>query len=618
MFILFAAPLVAAAALAQPIEEISVVASRVPTPLGHVAAPVELIDRAAIDARESSQATDLLRGMTGFAVSQSGGPGSVTEVRLRGAEANHLLVSIDGISINDPALGSSVDFANLDLIGTQQIEVLPGAQTALWGSDALAGVIDIETTPAPGTVAHHLAIDGGSDDTVSEAIELADARQPWYYALAARHTRTDGTNIALTGSENDGYRNTTLHLNTGYRGERGSLRVVARTVDAMSQYDPTPYPDYVPQDGDLELDVHQRIGGIAGSYRLLPNWDQRIALTHYDAHNDNFENDLRTASTDGAKTRIGYQTDFHLDAARLTLAYDYQREDFAQTAAVTDFGDPNQHQHYTSNGVVAEVAGSLSRVTATLSTRYDDNSDFKNASSYRAALKVALSPDTNLYLTGGTGRKNPTFTERYGYTPDTFIGNASLRPEESKSASLTLTQQLGSAALRIALYHDELTDEIDGFVFDPDLGGFTARNINGTSHRDGVELALDYGMTDATDVHVDFSYVDATEPDGARELRRPRYSGRLLIDQRWFAERLSLQLGVTYSGNRDDASYATFPAARVDLGAYTLIHCAARLKLSERFEVTGRIENLSDEHYEDVFGYATPGRRGFVGLRVTL
>ena len=74
----------------------------------------------------------------------------------------------------------------------------------------------------------------------------------------------------------------------------------------------------------------------------------------------------------------------------------------------------------------------------------------------------------------------------------------------------------------------------------------------------------------------------------------------------------------TYSGNRDDASYATFPATRVDLGAYTLIHCAARLRLSERFQLTGRIENLSDQHYEDVFGYATPGRRAFVGLRMTL
>ena len=125
-------------------------ATRTATAVDVAPAPVEIIDQAAIDARQSGVPADLLRGAPGFAVSQSGGIGSLTEVRLRGAEANHLLVMVDGVAINDPALGSSVDFANLDLIGASRIEILPGAQSALWGSDALAGVLSFETTPAPG------------------------------------------------------------------------------------------------------------------------------------------------------------------------------------------------------------------------------------------------------------------------------------------------------------------------------------------------------------------------------------------------------------------------------------------------------------------------------------
>ena len=620
MSLLIVAPLIGAVGLAQPIEEISVVASRVPTPIDAATVPVEVIDRAAIDARQSTQVADLLRGLPGFAVSQSGGPGSVTEVRLRGAEANHLLVSVDGISINDPALGSSVDFANLDVLGARRIEILPGAQTALWGSDALAGVVNIETTPAAGSVGRYVAFDGGSNDTVSEAVELVDARQPFYYAASARHTRTDGSNIATSGGENDGYRNTTLHLNTGYTGDRGGVRIVARDVDATSQYDPTPFPDYVPQDGDLTLDYSQRIGGLAANYLISPNWDQRIAVTHYQARNDNAADGTRTNSAEGRKARAVYQSDLFVGSQRFTLAYDYQREDFTQRAPASTFGDPNQHQHYRVHGVVAEFAGSWRWAAATISARHDDNSEFANANSYRAALRIPILADrTTLYIGAGTGRKNPTFTERYGFTPDTFIGNPSLRPEQSKNASVALTQAIGTRAeAHIALFRDTLTDEIDGFVFDPAVGGFTARNIDGKSHRDGIELALHYVADDALDLHFDFTYLDADDPDGDRELRRPRYSGRIVANQRLLGDRLRLQAGVAYIGHRDDVSYATFPPLRIELDAYTLVHCTARFRLNERFELTGRIENVTDEHYQDVYGYATPGRRGYLGIRVSL
>ena len=200
-------------------------------------------------------------------MSQSGGIGSVTEVRFRGAEANHLLVMVDGIAINDPALGSSVDFANLDLIGATRIEILPGAQSALWGSDALAGVMNFETTPAPGAYQRNVWLEGGSNDTSRESIQLAQRNDSLYYALNARHTETAGTNIAEHGGEDDGYRNTTVHLNTGYTGERGSVAVVARQVTAQSEYDPTPFPDFVPVDGNLELNVRQRLLGLTATHR---------------------------------------------------------------------------------------------------------------------------------------------------------------------------------------------------------------------------------------------------------------------------------------------------------------------------------------------------------------
>ena len=242
-------------------------ATRTATPVDIAPAPVEIIDETAIDARQSGVPADLLRGAPGFAVSQSGGIGSVTEVRFRGAEANHLLVMVDGIAINDPALGSSVDFANLDLIGATRIEILPGAQSALWGSDALAGVMNFETTPAPERPCATSGSKAARTIRRASRFDSRSATTAWYYALNARHTETAGTNIAEHGGEDDGYRNTTVHLNTGYTGERGTVTLVARQVTAQSEYDPTPFPDFVPVDGNLELNVRQRLLGLIGHAR---------------------------------------------------------------------------------------------------------------------------------------------------------------------------------------------------------------------------------------------------------------------------------------------------------------------------------------------------------------
>ncbi len=618
----------AAAAITPPaLEEISVIASRIPTPLNRASVPVQVIERAAIDARQSGQTADLLRGAPGFAVSQSGGVGSVAEIRLRGAEANQLRVSIDGIDINDPALGSNVDFANLDLIGATRIEILPGAQSALWGSDALAGVINIETTPSAGVIRRNVAIEGGSDDTQRAALELADGRGDLRYALATRFSETAGTNTALQGGEDDGYQNATVHINAAYEGERGAVRVAAHAVNATSEYDPTPFPDFVPVDGDLKLRVRQQLGGITANYFVLPAWNQRVALTHYSAANDTFEAGSRSSAADGDKTRLTYESDLFFDglgaAQRATLAYEYTVEGFSQRAAASPFGDPNQDQHSHTNSVVAEYAGEWDGAGITLSMRHDANSAFSDANSYRAALRIPIMAQATVaYISAGTGTKNPTFTERYGYSPDTFFGNAQLRPERSRSLAVAVAHRFNeSFDVRVTGFRDDLHDEIDGFVFDPIQGGFTSRNADGDSHRDGVELALHFQPTAQTSAQIDFTYLRATEPaaNGRQdELRRPSYSGRVVIDQAAFNDRAHFQFGVAYVGGHDDLDFGAFPARRVGLDAYTLLHCTARYQLNPRLELSGRIENISDENYQDVYGYRTPGRRGYVGLRMAL
>ena len=610
-----------------PVEQITVLATRTATPVNVAPAPVEIIDQAAIDDRQSGVPADLLRGAPGFAVSQSGGIGSVTEVRLRGAEANHLLVMVDGVAINDPALGSSVDFANLDLIGVTRIEILPGAQSALWGSDALAGVLSFETTPAPGADVRNIWLEGGSNDTSRASIQLGERQDDWYYSANVRHTETAGTNIATHGGEDDGYRNTTVHLNTGYTGEHETVTLVARQVEAQSEYDPTPFPDFVPVDGNLELNVRQRLLGLSASIETQPSLTNRVSIKHYESRNDNLTDGARDSSSDGDKNQFTYQGDYAFNLGPttdlVTWAYEYVREGFNQRGVPSDFGNPNQDQHMDTNSLIGEYVVDWTWANVSLSARHDDNSDFDDSNNYRAAVRIPIvRPDTTLYVSAGTGTKNPTFVERFGFTPDTFIGNPNLRPERSRSLAVTLEQLLADiVSVRVTGFHDRLEDEINGFAFDAALGGFTARNTNGNSRRDGMELSVQAQLNTLTQLTVDYTYLDATQPEDGRqvdELRRPRHCGRIVVDYAPLPDRLSFQAGVAYVGDHYDDDFATFPARRVNLDGYTLVHFTAQYRLNDRFEFTGRIENATDQHYQDVWGYATPGRSAFVGLDMRL
>ncbi len=620
-------PIATRAAEPQPTEQITVLATRTETPVDIAPAPIEIIDQASIDARQSGVPADLLRGAPGFAVSQSGGTGSVTEVRFRGAEANQLLVMVDGIAINDPALGASVDFANLDLIGATRIEVLPGAQSALWGSDAMAGVLNFETTPAPGANVGNVWIEGGSNDTARESIQLAQRNDAWYYTVNARHTETAGTNIATQGGEDDGYRNTTVHLNTGYTGEYQTVTLVARQVNAQSEYDPTPFPDYVPVDGNLELNVRQRLLGISASIDSPTGFSNRVSVKHYESRNDNLTDGARDSSSDGDKNQYGYQGDYSFGVGStsnlLTWAYEYASEGFNQRGVAGAFGDPNQNQNMDTKSLIGEYVLDWNRVSVSLSARHDENSDFDDSNTYRAALRIPIATSgTTLFLGAGTGTKNPTFVERFGFTPDTFIGNPNLRPEHSRSASLTVEQFIGDAVrLRVTGFHDRLQDEINGFVFDANAPGFTALNTNGKSHRDGIELSVRARLNELTRVRADYTYIDSTQDEGGKqedELRRPHNSGRVVIDFDPLPDRLMFELGTAYVGDHYDDDFATFPVTRLKLDGYTLVHFTARYRFNDHFELTGRIENATDEHYQDVWGYATPGRRGFVGLNMRL
>jgi vitamin B12 transporter len=308
----------------------------------------------------------------------------------------------------------------------------------------------------------------------------------------------------------------------------------------------------------------------------------------------------------------------------LSMAIEHERTRFEQRGEI-GFGDPNQDQQMSVNSLIADYQGrSIDRLTWLLSARYDDNSDFDGAMSGRLSLAYHFSDTTIVRANLGTGRKAPTFIERFGFFPGQFIGNPDLKPEKSKSIDLGIDQLLFDNAfeLQLAVYYQNLEDEINGFVFDPDTFLFTAENIDGDSIRKGVEAAATFNVTENLSFGGSYTYTDSTQNDESgsdvRELRRPRHSGSLNTSYRFLDERAKLTVVADYGGTSTDIFFPPFPEPSeiVSLDSFWLLGLTASYDVSQNTNIFVRASNLLDEDYEQVYGYRTPGRAAFVGVRL--
>ena len=220
-----------------------------------------------------------------------------------------------------------------------------------------------------------------------------------------------------------------------------------------------------------------------------------------------------------------------------------------------------------------------------------------------------------IWANWGTGIKNPTFVERFGFTPDTFLGNPDLNPETNRHLSAGAVIQGREWSLRATAFRDRLEDEINGFYFDGTEGAFTSVNEQGKSKRDGVELETTLTIP-AGLLSVGASWLDAAEPDGAREIRRPEWQAYATFSHQ--RGPFSAELSGYYVGSRVDLDFSGFPAERVALDDYLLLRAHLCYRLGRHLELALRGENLLDERYQDQLGYASPGRAVYLQMAIDL
>lgn len=609
------------AAFAQDdIETISVIGARQPIELSRLSASVSVIDRAEIENSGAISLSDLLRGLPGVSISQDGVKGSQTQVRLRGSEANHVLVLVDGVEINNLNDGA-VNFAHVNLDNVEQIELLRGPQSALWGSGAVGGVLAITTRQGTQQTKGGARVEVGEDSSAKVAANVSGAANAFTYALSASHFSTAGQNISAQGNERDGYRNNELSAKLTWNiSEYSKLLTQIRHQDTYNEFDGSDQNTGLPADADYYSDSLASSGMIEWHYQPLDSiWQQRIGF-HFN------KNEIVTVDSFGGENNSNrqkwfWQNDFnYANDSRASLAVEHVEEEFNQKGtAFSAAYDPNQHQENDITSLVADIAHKASdTLSLNASVRHDNSDNFDNALSYRAGASFLFWQSAKLYASLGKAVKNPTFIERFGFYPGSFVGNPSLIPEESKSLELGIELPIFSDwHTGVNLFHSKLKNEIDGNAELPNYV-YTAVNKDTKSNQDGIEWSLSGSLADLS-IDLSYSYLDASEaanqpPKEQIEVRRARHQANLTLNYGFWENKANIYVQANYQGTRVDNFFSPidYKSVPVSLSAATIVNASLTFRPDQHWTFALRAENLFDHDYEEVVGYQRQGRTAYL------
>jgi vitamin B12 transporter len=603
-----AAALLSTTAVAETnIQEVLVSASLIPIAATRSANAITVIDGTQLKNRAALSVSDLLRDVPGLAVSRSGVQGSATQIRARGAEANHLLVLIDGVEANDPSQSDEVNWGTLSADDIERVEVIRGPQSSMRGSDAMAGVVNIVTRSADQPFSAKVFTEAGSYSTQRSGFSLGHKQGDFDVRLGLSHVETDGDNISRTGDEKDGYKNTSINLKAGLKlSDQVKLSVAARQADGMNEFDADGDYDGFVEDQNRVSEFRNRTMGFTADYVSANGLWQHHA----------------TASTKDQYQYIGSMF-WGESTQRLSVLVEREEEDFEQRGPISWGSDPNQDRERDTDSFAVEYRTDISDdLTLAVSGRHYDNSEFDSANTYRVEAVYQLNDDARLRSAYGTAVKNPTFSERFGFYTN-FIGNPNLQPEDSTSWELGIDQQLGALSLSATLFDSELENEINGFVYDPVTSGYTSANKDGQSQRQGLELSASADLADNLSMNASYTYTDSVESDGAGgyidEVRRANHTGSLNLAWQ-VMDSLQINTNAQYNGSQTDVFFPPWPQSSqtVTLDDYLLLNVNANYRATDKLDIYLRLDNLLDDDYEEVFGYQTLGFGASLGVRFSL
>lgn len=619
-----------AAENADPAREIIVTAAtRTEQSLDKVGQTVSVIDLAEIERRQTQNVADILRTIPGVTIARNGTIGGVASVFIRGAESDQTVALIDGVKLNDPSsVGGGFNFGNLMTGNIERIEVLRGSQSVLWGSQAIAGVVNMVTRRPTEELQVNARGEYGFRDTVNLVANASGKAGPLSASVGAGWFRTDGiSNFAESrgGVERDGYENFGANANFNLAiSEAISLDARGWYSRGTLNLDGFAPPTFAFGDVNEEGITRELVGYTGLNVALFDGrFRNRIGFALTDTKRRNTALDAPPAETfrgEGRNERLEYQG--IVDIAKgweVTFGLEQEISRFNSSS----FGGPEARARARLYSGYAQVVGTITEgFTITGGVRHDDHDRFGGATTFGASAVYNLAATgTTVRASYAEGFKVPSLFQLFSN-----FGNTTLQPERSQGWDAGITQSLVDGRLELsATYFQRDSEDLILFIGcrAPFTGICTNRPFGtydnvGLARARGAEFAVTMRPTDSLSVQVTHGYVDSrnraagTANFDRRLPRRPENATSLLVDYRW---PFGLETGFTLT----NVSAAFENAANtLRLPGYTLGDIRAMMPLGKKLELTARIENLFDESYETALNFGQMPRAGYVGVRVKM
>ena len=600
--LLGAFPYVAQAAAT--LDEVVVTATRTEQAAQDALAAVTVITRQDIEQRQAQSLADVLRGVPGLTLTNNGGRGKATSVFLRGSNADHVLVLVDGIKIGSATSGLAA-FQDISLAQIERIEIVRGPRASLYGSDAIGGVIQIFTRKSHGAPVASASFTAGSYATYdSDAGVNGGGERGWYSARlsqqnskgfnACRGSTTAGCYVVEP--DQDGYHNTALGLGGGYRLAGGA------TADLQFlRADSNVQTDGSSSAGNQSRNKQQVLGGTL-AWQPLQDWNASLRAGRANDDGDIYHDGTYISRYNTTRDTLSWQNDIALDARQLaTLGFDYQNDRIDALPKVTTPSNVYTRTARRNQAVYAQYQGDFGAHSLQLNARHDDNQQFGGHATGGLGYGYRVDESLRWMASYGTAFKAPTFNQLYypGF------GSATLRPELSRSLEVGLSAQSATRRWSLNVYRTDITDLIG---YD---ATYTPVNID-AARLTGLEaqyhLALEQLELGAT-----LTWQDPKQTSGSNQ-------GKLL--NRRAQQAMRLEVARTF-GDYRVASALYAEGARYDdlansaskrLGGYGLLDMRVEYRLAKAWQVKARVDNLLDKKYETAQYFNQPGRAVYFTL----
>ncbi|HEY9281091.1 MAG TPA: TonB-dependent receptor [Eoetvoesiella sp.] len=578
------------------LENVVVTASRSAQLQSKVLGDVTVIDKKELEQAGQSSVAEVLSRHHGIEFATNGGPQTTTSVFLRGANANHTLVLVDGIPVNSATTGTGALNA-IPTASIERIEVLRGSASSLYGANAIGGVINIITNQSSDKpFSAHASTGYGTYGTSKSSAGIAGSADGWTYSLGSSYEQsrgfnaTDGALSYANNDDKDSYYSRNLRGSLGYEWQEGQkLSVQAYNSRINGGYDNAQADAF----NDRAIQT-QEIYSVASENQLADYWKSTLRY----AYTDDKYKDISLfgdSTTRSQQHQYTWQNDFTLsDTQKVVVAYEHLNQRVS-----TDPFATYTHAKRHNNAFTGVYTGDFGSHHLQASARNDHDSQFGDATTGGLSYGYDLTSKLRGYVAANTGFKTPTFSDLYA--PASWGANPDLKPEKSRNVEVGLRYTDDSTSLGVVAYQNKVRDLI---AFDSPT--FTAQNVDRATLR-GITLTAQQRLGDTTlNASADFQdpHNDAT---GNQLARRAKQIYRLSADHR--IKEWTLGTEYMFTGKRYDD-----PQNTRRLGGYSLWNLTASYDVTKSVAVQLRWNNVLDKDYNTAYGYNMPGSNVFVNV----